>query len=544
MAQESLQLEPISSNKGDVLVEAAPVERSRYDIDNAELTRLGKKPVLKRNFGLISMLAFGCTVMITWEAIFILFAVSFTNGGSAGSIYEFILVWLGTLAAFSTMGELASMAPTAGGQYHWVSMLAPKSSRKFMSYLIGWLTLVGWQAIVSGACYLCASLVQGLMVLNDSAYQPTAWQLMLIYWATLLVALSVNTVIAQQLPNVESLILILHTFGFFAILIPLVYFAPHGNAKEVFTSFNNGGLWPSNGISFLIGCVGPCFALLGADAAVHMSEEITNPAKNVPRAMVFSILLNGSLGLAMLIATLFCLGDADAALASATHFPFMEIFLQAVGSVPGALTMASIITTLNICATISVVATASRMTWAFARDRGTPGWRILGKIEPKTTLPIASITLTMIIAVLLSLIGLGSAVAFNNLISLSVNGLFASYLIGNALLLYRRVTGDIKPYSATDTTLTNTIDAEYLTWGPWKIQEPFGTIINAFGCAFLFIMLIFSFWPIGNHPEPATMNYSSLMCGTVTIFSVVYYFFWAKQTYTGPVIEVGVAEAK
>lgn len=38
-----------------------------------------------------------------------LFVIGFTNGGYAGSIYGFIFVWIGTLAVFSTMGELASM---------------------------------------------------------------------------------------------------------------------------------------------------------------------------------------------------------------------------------------------------------------------------------------------------------------------------------------------------------------------------------------------------------------------------------------------------
>ena len=112
-----------------------------------------------------------------------------------------------------------------------------------------------------------------------------------------------------------------------------------------------------------------------------MSEEIRDPAKNVPRAMVFSVLLNGSLGLGMLVATLFCLGDVESVLGTATHYPFMAIFHQAVGSLPGALTMAALISTLNICATISFVATASRMTWAFARDRGTPFWRILSRVK-------------------------------------------------------------------------------------------------------------------------------------------------------------------
>lgn len=153
-----------------------------------------------------------------------------------------------------------------------------------------------------------------------------------------------------------------------------------------------------------------------------------------------------------------------------------------------------------------------------------------------------AISLTTIIAVLLSFIGLGSSVAFNDVVSLSINGLYTSYLIGNSLLLYRRVTGGIKAYSPSDTTLTNTPDAEHLTWGPWRIPEPFGTIINVFGCAYMFTILLFSFWPIGVNPDAASMNYSSLMCGAVVIFSVVYYAIWGRKSYTGPVVEIDTSK--
>jgi hypothetical protein len=129
--------------------------------------------------------------------------------------------------------------------------------------------MIGWQAIVASGCYLSASLVQGLVALNDPGYGRTAWQLMLLYWATLVLSLSVNTFLSHQLPHIESLILILHTFGFFAILIPMVYFGPHGDAKEVFTTFLNGGAWPSNGISFLIGSLGPAFSILGKTRHLH-----------------------------------------------------------------------------------------------------------------------------------------------------------------------------------------------------------------------------------------------------------------------------------
>lgn len=294
-----------------------------------------------------------------------------------------------------------------------------------------------------------------------------------------------------------------------------------------------------------------------------MSEEIENPTKNVPRAMLFGIFLNGSLGFGMLLAVLFCLGDLEAVLGTATGFPFMEIFLQAVGSTRAALAMAAVITILNICATISFVATASRMTWSFARDRGPPGWEWLGKvtsgwellgkvtpnladdcvqptlrkIDHRSALPIWSIIFTATTAVLLGLVGLGSTVAFNVVVSLSINGLYTSYLVGNSVLLFRRLTGSIKPYLSTHDVL-NPIDADHLAWGPWQIREPFGTIVNVLGCVYMFTILIFSFWPITVDPTPATMNYSSLMVSAVVIFSVVYYVLRGHKTYKGPVVEV------
>lgn len=35
--------------------------------DDLALARLGKKPVLKRNFGFMTILGFSCTILITWE---------------------------------------------------------------------------------------------------------------------------------------------------------------------------------------------------------------------------------------------------------------------------------------------------------------------------------------------------------------------------------------------------------------------------------------------------------------------------------------------
>ncbi|KAI1313257.1 amino acid transporter [Xylaria venustula] len=528
----------INNSPGGVV--ARHEKLSPIEHDDRVLTRLGKVPVLKRNFAFMSMLGFTCTVMNTWEGELQLFLQSFENGGSAGSIYGYIVVWIGTLCVFATMGELASMAPTSGGQYHWVYMLSPRNCRKFLSYFVGWLAVIGWQSAVAGVAYLSGALIQGVAVMGNPSYEPTAWQKTLLLWASLAFAVFINTVVSSALPKVEGFVLILHVVGFFAVLVPLVYLSPHRNAEQVFTEFMNGGGWQTQGLSFFIGIIAAVFNFLGADGAVHMSEEILNADIIVPRAMVFSVLLNGALGFGILIAILFCLGDVDMALASPTGFPFMTIFEQGVGSVPGAQTMASILVILMLCGTVSVVASASRMTWSFARDRGLPGWVHISKVDPRTSIPIFSVAVTTTISVLLALINIGSSTAFNIIVSLTINGFYGTYFVGNSLILWRRITGQIRPYNRGETGLTN-ISHDNLSWGPTRIPEPLGTIVNAFGCVYLLIVLFFSFWPTVINPTPDTMNWSSLLFGVTLIFSIVYYVVWAKKVYSGPVLEIDQA---
>lgn len=98
-----------------------------------------------------------------------------------------------------------------------------------------------------------------------------------------------------------------------------------------------------------------------------MSEEIQNASLVVPRSLMTSIFINGSLGFGMLIVTLFSLHDIDAAQKSPTGYPFMQIFLRSTSSVAGATFMASIITTMQFCANVGLLASASRVCWSFAR---------------------------------------------------------------------------------------------------------------------------------------------------------------------------------
>lgn len=66
------------------------------------------------------------------------FIFGLRDGGPAGLLYGFIFCWIGYATVVATMGELVSMWPTAGGQYHWTHKLAPDGLKDVLSYVTGW----------------------------------------------------------------------------------------------------------------------------------------------------------------------------------------------------------------------------------------------------------------------------------------------------------------------------------------------------------------------------------------------------------------------
>lgn len=118
-----------------------------------------------------------------------------------------------------------------------------------------------------------------------------------------------------------------------------------------------------------------------------MAEEVKNASKVVPRAIQISVLLNGTLGLAMLVAYLFCLGDLnDVVESSATlGYAYLYVFLKGTGSAAGAATMAMIMWVLGVCCLVGLMAATSRQLWSFARDNAVPFSRQVTKVPIPNT---------------------------------------------------------------------------------------------------------------------------------------------------------------
>ena len=78
------------------------------------------------------------------------------------------------------------------------------------------------------------------------------------------------------------------------IIISIVLLSLHDktSAEYVFTDFNNESGW-SDGMAWILGLLQSALSLIGFDVVLHMTEEMPNPSRDAPRAMVYAIAVGG-----------------------------------------------------------------------------------------------------------------------------------------------------------------------------------------------------------------------------------------------------------
>ncbi|RMZ89389.1 hypothetical protein DV736_g3379, partial [Chaetothyriales sp. CBS 134916] len=487
--------------------------------DQRDMEVLGKKQVLRRNFKFITMLGFASTVMASWEVLLPLFGLILTDGGTPDLFWGFIVETCGMLLVYSSLAEMASMSPTAGGQYHWVSEFAPPKVQKLLSYLVGWLCAIGWQVYLAGVCFMVGGIIQGLIALNDTTYVPQRWHTTLLTIAVISFSIIFNTFLAVRLPLIEGGALILHLCGIFAIIIPLWVMAPRAPAHTALLDFVNNGGWPSKGLSAMIGLITPLNVLIGYDCSVHMSEEIEDASITLPKAIIWSVAPNAVLGLLMIVTLAFTAGNIPSILKSPTGQPFLQVFFNATQSHTGATVMAAIVVVLLCSCCFSEVATASRQLWSFARDRGLPGSNWLAQVQQGWNIPLRAVLVSFVVVSLLACINIGSTTALRSISSLGAVAILSSYLVTIGCLIWRRLYGAPLPPRR------------------WSLGRS-GLPINI--AAFLFVLPLwfFTFWPLATPVLASTMNWTCVIFFGVLIISFVYYVTKGRHEYTGPVVLV------
>lgn len=175
-----------------------------------------------------------------------------------------VLSIVGTMAMALSLAELSSICPLAGAQYHWTAVLAPPRIQAFITWMQGWITVFGWQAAVTSICYLVATQIQGMVMLNNPGYVPQQWHGTLIMWAIVIFSGLVNVYGIKIIPALQMLGGIMHITFFIAIVVPLVLLARRSTSAFVFTELvTSDEGWQSDGVAWCLGMLTVTYCFLG-----------------------------------------------------------------------------------------------------------------------------------------------------------------------------------------------------------------------------------------------------------------------------------------
>ena len=175
---------------------------------------------------------------------------------------------------------------------------------------------------------------------------------------------------------------------------------------------------------------------------------------------------------------------------------------------------------MNILSISSVVATASRALWAFARENGIPFARQLVRIDPKTRLPYNAILVTVSVEIVLGLISIGSTTAFTAFYSVVLAAYQTGFLIPACVMLHKRLT----------------TPEDRIPWGPFRLGR-WGVPVTIISIVYTIVTLFFSFFPSALPVTPQNMNYSILIYGAAVLVMMSFWVIHGRKVYTGPIWE-------
>lgn len=129
---------------------------------------MGYKPQMKREMSTLQLVGVAFMVTASWLGVTGGFSTGVVIGGSASLVYGLIIVAVFNIFFVTTLSELVSAMPNAGGQYYWVTKLAPGKLARPSAYFTGICNLAGSIIASAGATVLIGHMVLAMAKLTHS----------------------------------------------------------------------------------------------------------------------------------------------------------------------------------------------------------------------------------------------------------------------------------------------------------------------------------------------------------------------------------------
>ncbi len=432
-------------------------------------------------------------------------ALSATGGGGVGVGWA-----VGTILTFIValcMAQIASAYPTAGGLYHWASILGGRG----WGWAAAWLNLAGLIFVVAavniGAYLLTVSTLGPVFGFNPASLglkEQIIGMILITFSQALLNHFGIR--VTSRLTDFSGYLI----FGVSALLtICMIYYGKSADLSRLITFVNmsgdaGAGVWPAAGSIgglFLLGLLLPAYTITGYDASAHTSEETISAAHNVPKGIVRSVLYSGIFGGVMVCSFVLAMPSVSQGAAQGSNAFFW--LMDSIMPYSIKITIEVLICLANYLCGLACVTSTSRMMFAFARDGGLPASGLLRQVHANHRTPVPAIWCTAILAIAATLY----SPAYVTLTSACVIFLYLSYVMPTAVGIFA-------------------------IGKKWDKMGPFSMGIMAFrflgAIAVVFVLVLFM---IGTRPPNDRALY---VTAGVIVLLIVAWFAGVRRHFQGP----------
>ncbi|KAI0767748.1 amino acid transporter [Fomes fomentarius] len=476
------------------------------------LRELGYKSKFRRDMSLFGVLGISFCAIGILTGMSSAFQTGLFSGGPLGLFWGWNICSLFMLLIALSLAEICSAYPTMGGLYFWVCKMKPDKPMLGCKST-GWIysiamTFTGTSGNLSVALYLAslAEVGQGRTL--------TRVEVAAIAWGVNIASGIMNTIGTKAIGHMSSFNLWWTLGGTFVLVITLLVKAPVKNsAAFVFTDYENFTGWSSRGFVVLLGFLQAVYTLEGCETAAQVAEEAKRAEFLAPLAVVGSIVGSWLIGLAYMLALLFAVQDIASVQSTSLAIPIAQLYYDAVG--PRLTLMClTVVALAQFMAAVTAFTASSRLFYALARDDAFPLKERYMRLN-RFQAPYYGVWTSVVVGCVISCAYIGSAVAFNAILSSAAIAVMLSYLQPIIIRVFWPSTSlpERGPFSL----------------GRWSWSVNLASFLFTVFICVLFIL------PTAHPTTALNMNYSIVAIGAVFVIVGACWTFWGRFRFHGPV---------
>jgi amino acid transporter len=393
------------------------------DTSSTHIAHTDTAHTLKREFTLWSSFAFAFAFISPIVALYGIFGLAYATAGPS-FWWNFLIVFVGQLLVAMVFAELVSRWPIEGSIYQWSTRLIGQG----YGWLAGWFYI--WTLVVAMAT---VAIGAGGFVARVVGTDPIATA-MKIGGLTIStqVAIGLAILVLGTIANItgRTVLKVLMTGSIVAeilgsIVMGIVLLAFHRNnpISVLTTGFSHAGYLKLSG-PFLATMAFVGFSFVGFESAGSIAEEVKNPRKSLPKAVIFSI---SFVALVVIFASFAIILSIPADIAAHSADPVYDTLKVELGT--GAAKFAEILFTIGFLASFLALQTsASRIIWAFSRDKALPFSAILGRLSHKQKQPVAALIIATVIGAIMMVLSQTTPNFYALMVNFTTGGFYLAFL--------------------------------------------------------------------------------------------------------------------